>query len=466
MRHVLTVVVATAVVMTACSGTRTPSGPEATDRVVDLVVDTDVGSDDIMALLYLAQRPDVRLRAVTVSGTGLAHCEAGVRNVLALLELADASDDIPIACGRETPGPIAGEAWTGAFPAEWRSATDDLYGISLPQPVREPTPSPADEVIMDALDEGGVSLLALGPLTNVSDALADPDTGPKIDDIVIMGGALHVPGNVPETSGGEYNVWADPAAADTVFRSAIPVTLVPLDASNHVPVTSFFADALADRHGTPEADMVWRLFEAQPYLTGGTDFFWDPLAAVVATGSVNGTVERRHVEVLVGSGAETGSLVERPDGASVDVVLDVDADAFEREFLGTLAGEAIATPLRPAPDITIELSTEGCVVDGAPTFERGTVVVAGASASGSLGEAVLVRFGEGGSFERMNAWLAKVGSPAGAEIPRWIRIAEQMTLAPGADALAAWRLAEGHAAIACLIEPGVVLSAVPLDVVG
>jgi inosine-uridine nucleoside N-ribohydrolase len=462
----LALVIATALVMTACSGAGTPSEPNAPDARLDLIVDTDVGPDDIMALLYLAQRPDVRLRAVTVSGTGLAHCDAGVRNVLALLELAGAPSDIPVACGRQTPGSIVGEAWTGAFPAEWRSATDDLYGISLPEPERAPASLPADQLIREAVKAGGVSILALGPLTNVADALEDADTRVAVDRIVIMGGALHVPGNVAETSGGEYNVWADPGAADAVFRSGAPIALVPLDASNHVPVTRFFADVLEDRHGTPEAEMVWRLFEAQPYLTAGTNFFWDPLAAVVAVGEAEATVERRNVEVLIGGGAETGSLVERPDGASIDVVLDVDAEAFEREFLGTLASEEITTLMRPTPNITIDLSTEGCAIEGSPTFPPGPVVVAGVSASGSLGQAVLVRFGEGGSFERMSTWLAKVGSPVNAEIPGWIEVAELMTLAPGADALAPWRLAGGRFAIACLIEPGVVLNAVPLDVTG
>jgi len=102
-----------------------PSSPGTTP----IVVDTDMGSDDVMALLYLLERRDVRIAAVTVAGDGLAHCDAGVRNARAVLALAG-SPGTPVACGR--PSPLAGH---NTFPEEWRTYSDDLSRIlGLPAP--------------------------------------------------------------------------------------------------------------------------------------------------------------------------------------------------------------------------------------------------------------------------------------------------------------------------------------------
>ncbi len=79
---------------------------------IPVIIDTDMGADDIMAILYLLQRPDARVQAITVSGTGLTHCTPGTRNALALLARVGAHD-IPVACGRERP--LQGNA---QFPVE------------------------------------------------------------------------------------------------------------------------------------------------------------------------------------------------------------------------------------------------------------------------------------------------------------------------------------------------------------
>ncbi|OQY44390.1 MAG: hypothetical protein B6242_12910, partial [Anaerolineaceae bacterium 4572_78] len=67
-----------------------------------VIIDTDMGTDDWLAMLYLLQRPELSVKAITVTGTGLAHCEPGTQNALGLVALAEQSD-IPVTCGRETP---------------------------------------------------------------------------------------------------------------------------------------------------------------------------------------------------------------------------------------------------------------------------------------------------------------------------------------------------------------------------
>src|SRR5436190_12490576 len=87
-----------------------------------IIVDTDVGSDDLLALAFLLSRPDVRIEAITVAN-GLAHVDQGARMVLRLLELAH-RNEIPVYVGRATP--LQGNA---AFPAEWRKQMEELAGV-------------------------------------------------------------------------------------------------------------------------------------------------------------------------------------------------------------------------------------------------------------------------------------------------------------------------------------------------
>ena len=109
---------------------RRPQGPASAahsgSEVRHVVFDTDLAFDDIMALLYLVQRDDVAIDAVTIAGTGEAHCDPGVRR--AAVAGAGRQPDTPVACGRETP--LQGN---NAFPDEWRSAVDDLSMLDLPE---------------------------------------------------------------------------------------------------------------------------------------------------------------------------------------------------------------------------------------------------------------------------------------------------------------------------------------------
>ena len=87
-----------------------------------------------------------------------------------------------------------------------------------------------------------------------------------------MAGALDAPGNIgPGHEGAEYNLWADPVAADAVLHSDVPVTLVPLDATNDVPITVHFALALQRRHyATSAASVAWELMDVTRTYAGGT----------------------------------------------------------------------------------------------------------------------------------------------------------------------------------------------------
>src|SRR5512144_2201583 len=111
--------------LAACS---TPAAPRPTATPFSgtprpVIVDTDMAPDDWMAILYLLQRQDISVQAITVAGTGEAHCGPGVRNALGLAALAG-QPNIPVACGRETP--LQG---SHAFPDDWRAGADAVLGL-------------------------------------------------------------------------------------------------------------------------------------------------------------------------------------------------------------------------------------------------------------------------------------------------------------------------------------------------
>ena len=130
----------------ATEGAAGPSASLRAGEPLPLLIDTDVAPDDLVALAFLVGSPKVEVRAITVSGTGEAHCGPGVDVVLRLLERLDAPP-IAVACGRETP--IAGDH---AFPDAWRTGADDGSGLALPVTSREPFAGDAVQLIGETTD--------------------------------------------------------------------------------------------------------------------------------------------------------------------------------------------------------------------------------------------------------------------------------------------------------------------------
>jgi inosine-uridine nucleoside N-ribohydrolase len=348
-------------VVAGCGGGSPHRAPErARAAPTPVLVDTDMSTDDVLALLYLLGRRDVDVRAVAVSGTGLADCPAGARNARALLAVAGRAD-VPVGCGRADP--LAG---ANAFPPEWRTRADGLFGLDLPAPARAPVRAAVD-VLHEALARTGgkATVLALGPMTDVAQLLrGHPDARSRIGAVVAMGGAVVVPGNVGaghERS--EWNLWIDPVAAREVLRSGIPTTLVGLDATNHVPVTIWLWLALKRYHyaGAP-ATVAWDLMSASGMHMGG-QYFWDPLAATAIVRPAVLRFATKRIDVVT-SGADAGRLVETQRGAPVRVALGADRAAFEQQFLrALLRGRRFAMPAAQGQAV-LTCTDSGCSYSG------------------------------------------------------------------------------------------------------
>ena len=301
-----------------------------------------MAADDWLAILHLLGRPEVKVAAITVTGTGEAHCGPGVRNALALVSLAG-QPDIPVACGRETP--LQG---SHTFPSEWRDGVDHLFGIGIPDGSVQPTTTTAVELLTRTIDAdpGNVTLLTLGPLTNVAEAMQQsPSLAGSVKAVFIMGGAVDVGGNVGVSGVGidnqvaEWNIYCDPLAAKVVLDSGAPVTLVPLDATNEAPVTRAFQQQLGANTTTPSAQFASQvLAQLTPAIEGGGYFFWDPLAAAILVDESLTTFGTRELSVETAEGPESGRIVAAPDGKEIRFAESANLASLEQLFLDTLNG--------------------------------------------------------------------------------------------------------------------------------
>jgi purine nucleosidase len=182
-----------------------------------LLIDTDTASDDAVALILALRDPAFEVVAITVVA-GNVPLAQGSRNARYTVELCGAS--VPVYEGAARP--LKREP----SPATFFHGQDGLGDQGYPPPRSEPAKGHAVDVLVDRIRERpGILLVTLGPLTNVALALQKaPDIAQKVGRCVVMGGAACTVGNV--TPAAEYNIWCDPEAARTVFRSGMPIEMV------------------------------------------------------------------------------------------------------------------------------------------------------------------------------------------------------------------------------------------------
>lgn len=368
----------TASLTTACAGgVETPNGGPSGGQAgagAPVVVDTDLALDDLVALAFLLSSKEADVRAVTVSGTGEVHCPRGLDVIRALLAVTG-DEQVPVACGRSTP--LAGEH---AFPAEWRDLADHGWDMGLPPGASPATDLSAVDLLSDTLRPGGVTLLTLGPLTNVAETFrAAPDLAQQVSEIVVMGGAVDVPGNVSvdgvEASTAEWNMYIDPTAAAEVLASGAPVVLVGLDATTRLPVTGDYLELSGANTDTEPAELVDSLIRNNPQVYTGDAYFWDPLAAAVVVRPELVTTETAAITVLTAPGRDNGRTVRSQDGTPVRIARRPRAKAFQELLLGTLdqlqPSDVLATPPPPVGKALIGFDGNMCRYDGPAAVPHG-----------------------------------------------------------------------------------------------
>lgn len=288
-----------------------------------IVIDTDPGIDDAIGILLALASPEFDVRGITTVA-GNIGIETTTRNAARLLAFAGRSD-IPVLIGARRPLSRPGPEPLGLHGA------DGVGGVDLPEPVRLPAERNAVDWLGDLLHgeaPGAVEILALGPLTNLAELIVKrPEAAQRIGRIIAMGGAIREPGNVGPRA--EFNIATDPEAADVVFRSGVPVVLVPLDVTRRVRATRNFTEQLA-ASAVPGAVKTAELIEA--YFLSATEResrpLHDPCVMLLALRPDLFQCETLRLTVGTRPDEEAGALaVDEGQGAPVQVAMMVDAPA-------------------------------------------------------------------------------------------------------------------------------------------
>ncbi len=304
--------------------------------VQQLLIDTDTGVDDALAILYAFRSPRVRVEAITtVAGNVEVHqCTKNVETVLAVAGIRQRpviaqGAHRPLRRNLVTAPEVHGNDGLGNIHARWlrggHPISTDAVGC-----IRH-----FSDLLGDRL-----TIVALGPLTNIARAWKRyPESLQKVRRIVSMGGAFGVPGNTGPVA--EFNYFVDPDAADTVLNSGLPVTVVPLDVTEQVRITKRELDDLAKISNTRTLSFVRRC--TRPYMRyhletlgfeGG--YLHDPMAMAVAIDPslARYALARIRVETLgrLTRGMTEGAFVHRTGNPGSEIAVRIDRGRFLRLF--------------------------------------------------------------------------------------------------------------------------------------
>jgi pyrimidine-specific ribonucleoside hydrolase len=329
-------------------------------KVRRIIIDTDPGIDDAMAIFLALRSPELKVEAITPVA-GNVPLDLTLPNALRLLEIAK-HRDIPVAAGASHPL-VRRLATAGHV-----HGVNGLAGVEFPEPRIKPVHDTAPELIRHIVreDPHEITIVAIGPLTNVALALrADPEIASMIPAIVIMGGSLSG-GNM--TPAAEFNLYVDPEAARIVFDANIPLTMVGLDVTRKCKVSEEHIKRL-EATKTPVSQAAGKILRAtyERMRHGGevTDIaLHDALA--VASLIDHDVITRKdyYVEVETAGEWTAGQTIgydghgpirksaqmetsapepppaEMPFKANAQVAVGVDPDRFFRLLIGRLTGTA------------------------------------------------------------------------------------------------------------------------------
>jgi len=303
-----------------------------------VMIDCDVGVDDALALILAFHSPELDVKVVT-GVNGNVPLEQVFENIRKVLSVIQPKNKPLIARGAEKPlkgKPIYAHSVHGQ---------DGLGGVKIDRKEGKEWwqlyAGPADELITKMARQypGEMTLIAIGPLTNLASAIQkDPEGTRKLKEIVIMGGAVRTGGNI--TSYAEFNIYSDPTAAKIVLESKLPITLVPLDVTHQVSLTPQWMEQRVTPISSSFSNFA---IEATGYDSTRHQFrnkelihLHDPLAVGVLVHPELVRKERLAIGVETQEGEYYGRTSETGEGPNIEVCLEVNAKGFLELFVSRL----------------------------------------------------------------------------------------------------------------------------------
>ena len=284
-----------------------------------VIIDTDPGTDDAMAIILALNSPEFKVEALTVV-PGNVEARQGLENALKIVSLAGRCD-VAVAGGAQHPlnqKLITAQFWHGK---------NGLADVELPPSKCKPDARFGPDLIIEMVHRypHEITLIPVGPLTNIALAVSkDPSIAFLVKDIVIMGGSI-TGGNV--NGAAEANIYNDPEAAQIVFNAGWMVTMVGSDVGERTLITRKYLAELQSSHG-PESDFVAKI--AACYLTRSEKSgysgaaMYDPLAVGIAVDPTLGTLKEMHVDVESKGEFTRGETVANRMGSNENNVLHGD----------------------------------------------------------------------------------------------------------------------------------------------
>jgi inosine-uridine nucleoside N-ribohydrolase len=320
-----------------------------------IIIDTDPGTDDALALMLALNSPELDVRAITVV-PGNVTAAMGLDNALRMVSLANRCD-IPVAAGAQHP------LFQKLITAEFWHGKNGLANIELPASKCKVDPRFGPDLIIQLIHASPheITLVPVGPLTNIALAVEkDPSIVPLVKEVILMGGSISG-GNV--TAAAEANIYNDPEAAQIVFQAGWPLTMVGLEIGDKALFTHKYLDELGQTHG-PINDFIVSILKflislSATFGSSGSPMH-DPSAVAVAIDSTLVKVQEMHVDVETRGEFTRGETVGNRHGEvernilhgdryiiegvdkvtpNAKVCVDVDADRFLQLFVSRIRGK-------------------------------------------------------------------------------------------------------------------------------
>lgn len=320
-----------------------------------VIIDTDPGIDDAMAILLALNSPELKVEALTVV-PGNVEAAQGLQNALKIVSLAGRCD-LPVAAGAQHPlnqRLVTAQFWHGL---------NGLAGVELPASKCRADPRFGPDLIVELVHKypHEISLIPVGPLTNIALAVSrDPSIVPLVKDVVIMGGSISG-GNV--NGAAEANIYGDPEAASIVFNAGWMVTMIGSDVGERTLMTRKHLSELQAQHG-PQSDFIYKLSDFYVTRSEKSGYpgaaMYDPLAVATVIDPTLVTLKDMHVDVETKGEFTRGETVANRMGSNennvlhgdhyeIEGVIDLkpnskvclasDADRFLQLFIGRIKGK-------------------------------------------------------------------------------------------------------------------------------